>query len=78
MYSQIFTFALVRHTIDYFLSLYHHVRREHSYYHSALNPGQTPGKMHLNYEILKNVSPDNGDQLLLEGRLKHNKTTLVR
>jgi len=72
-YDHFFSFCFVRNPFDRFISIYNYARLEESYYHSAADPGKTKFGKHLDYDILKNASLEDAVDLLLDGKLVHDK-----
>ncbi|QEC69079.1 sulfotransferase family protein [Panacibacter ginsenosidivorans] len=72
-YEDFFSFCFVRNPFDRFISTYNYARLEESYYHSSIDPSKTKFGKHLDYDILKDASLEEAVDLLLEGKLIHDK-----
>lgn len=68
-----FSFAIVRHPIPRFISLYNYARMEVSYYHNNINPENSLYGIHEDFQLLKDKTISECVDLLIENKLKHDK-----
>ncbi len=70
-YLNSYSFCVVRHPYNRFISLYNYAKMEKSYYHDNIEPKNSIYGEHLDYKTLKNASIEECAELLLKGKLKH-------
>lgn len=68
-YNKLFKFCFVRNPWSRFYSFYHYVRKEETYYHSAIHPAKSIYGKHRSYDLLKLASFNEAVHYLVEGRL---------
>jgi hypothetical protein len=66
-------FAIVRHPLTRFLSLYNYARMDISYYHNNIEPEKGLYGAHADYIRLRHSSIDEAIDLLVEGKLTHSR-----
>lgn len=66
-----FSFAVVRHPIQRFISLYNYARMEISDYHNNINPENSLYGIHMDYLRLKDKTLDECVDLLIHNELRH-------
>lgn len=66
-----FSFAVVRHPINRFISLYNYARMEISDYHNNVNQEASLYGIHFDYHLLRNKTMDECVDLLLDNKLTH-------
>ncbi len=70
------TIAFARDPIERFVSLYNYARMPISHYHNNIEPSKSIYGKHLDYEVLTDSSLDEAVELLIAGKLNHDKSWL--